>query len=155
MTSDNSKVEKDGQVRTLDYRVLFEGWLKCKIRGTELVIKAKPVITRMIEGVKSEEEQGVGFSIQTLSMVEGIIERHEPSADQTVKAEDILKDKPIEFDMIEPTIQVYYVPTIDQILLVKPYVTKVFATKKFDRSGFPIYSVQVGASITSVQVPED
>jgi hypothetical protein len=139
-------------VNSLEFETLHEDWMRIRISGTELVIKVKPMVVRMLDVPPGEAKSEANITIQSVTLMEGESERHEPSQDQTVRPEDILPE-PVLFEMLEETVQVYYVKKVEQVVIMRPKVKMLNRTRKYDPAGYPVYAVDLAVAMTSIKLP--
>ncbi len=141
-------------MKSLVFKVLWEEWSKFRL-DTGLVLKLK-IPLKSIQPANASSDAQKGMKLykmigNPLSSVEGEFESHEPSKDETINPSDIVRE--VRYEIQEENPQVYYLPEIKSVLVLKPVLKKAFLTSKYDSNGLPISSLQVEARFTILETP--
>jgi hypothetical protein len=135
----------------LDYQVIWEDWNLYRLENN-IILKIKIPVSNVIEDTEaSKPGEKYKLDLDILQKVHSDVDLHEPSADTTIKPEDIQKQ--IGFEPLEERPQIYYIPKNKHILLLKPMIYKVFTTTKYDKNGYPIFWVESNMLLNDIKVP--
>lgn len=133
----------------LDFFVIREEWNRYLLLPGKmpLRIRMSPVGFN-VEGGKI----GVEFA-QTLKMTPKENDKGIPSADQTIRGEDIVKN--IEFDRVSESLNIYDVPTARKLVICKPILKTFSMTRKFDLKGDRIYQCEFHLAVAPIDYPPE
>ncbi len=133
----------------LDFQVLEEDWSKYKVEGN-VMIRFRTNVAKIF---RSRGVGGTGyptFAIAANNIVSAIVPdelKGEPSKEPVKLPEDL--DKELDFESIDVKWQKY--ATEGFIITLKPNVTKIFKTKKYNDRREPIYYVTSSQPIFDVK----
>ena len=132
-----------------DFFVIREEWNRYLLLPDKipLRIRMSPVGFNL-EGGKV----GIEFS-QTLKMTPRENDKGTPSADQTIRNEDIVKN--VEFDRVFESLNIYDVPTVRKLVMCKPILRTFSITRKFDLKGDRIYQCEFQLAIAPIDYPPE
>lgn len=139
--------------KSIEYNTIQEDFSRYKLEdGTFL--KAKFVITRFVDSGKTDDNKNNIISMDGELMIrtEGEFEKHEPSDDIRITKDDIVKEN-VDFNVIEQKIQVYQIPDLNQVVLLIIEIKQISSTSKYDKIGYPVYSVKTTTKVQFVKFP--
>jgi hypothetical protein len=137
-------------VHHIDFKVVWEDWTTYQLQNN-IVLRVKNPIYRIVEQPQSGSGETYHIDFEVLHRIEGDIATHEPSQDQLIRPDDILEQ--VSFSPLDERVQIYYIQKYKDVLLLKPVVTKVSATTKYDLKGYPVFNIESSIMMTSVRLP--
>ncbi len=132
-----------------DFFIIREEWNRYLLLPDKipLGIRMSPVGFNL-EGGK----MGVEFS-QTLKMSPKENDKGTPSADQSIRDEDIVKN--IQFERLFESLNIYDIPAMRKLVMCKPILKTFSMTRKFDSKGDRIYQCEFHLAVAPIDYPPD
>lgn len=132
-----------------DFFVIREEWNRYLLLPDKIPLRIRmSPVSFNVEGSKINAE----FS-QTLKMTPRENDKGTPSADQLIRKEDIVKM--IEFDRVFESLNIYDVPTVRKVVMVKPILMAFSMTRKFDSKGDRIYQCEFHLAVAPIDYPPE
>lgn len=141
--------------KSISFSTISEDFSRYKLEDN-IILKTKISLNRIIDTGQTDQDgtAKLDFDGQTLTLIEGDIETHEPSSNMQVTENDVIKDN-IKFEIIEEKIQVYHIPKYKQIVLMIAKPERIGLTSKYDKFGYPIYYLTTKNKFMVVRFPAD
>lgn len=76
-----------------------------------------------------------------------------PSTDQTIQKESIVKN--IEFERVFESLNIYDIPSVRKLVIIKPILMTFSMTNKFDAKGDRIYQAGFNFAIAPIDYPPE
>jgi hypothetical protein len=76
-----------------------------------------------------------------------------PSTDQTIQKENIVKN--IEFERVFESLNIYDIPSVRKLVIIKPILMIFSMTNKFDAKGDRIYRAGFNLAVAPIDYPPE
>lgn len=90
---------------------------------------------------------------QLLKMTPRENDKGPPSTDQTIQKENLVKN--IEFERVFESLNIYDVPSVRKLVIIKPILMTFTMTNKFDLKGDRIYQAGFNLAIAPIDYPPE
>lgn len=137
------------KVKPVSFIVVWEDWNIYRLSDGR-TFKLKTPVSRIRLKDAAGEGSSLDIDFETFQRIDGEVELYPPSIDQTIRETDIRGA--VRYEIMQERPQLYYLSEIRMILVVKPSISTIRSTTKYDKTGYPIYSTEIQIQVTSVKM---
>lgn len=138
------------KVKPISFIVVWEDWNIYRLNdGT--IFKLKTPVSRIRLKDAAGDGNRLDIDFETFQRIDGEVELHPPSTDQTIRDTDMRGA--VRYEIMQERPQLYYLSEMRLILVVTPSISTILSTTKYDITGYPLYKTEIQIQVTSVKMP--